>query len=90
MTEWWAKVYKISDSDLGSYLLDAANNCRGYVVRWSDYDQAFVARTSEFSSLAAHGDTVEEAFYELRFMVAHVLELFYRNEIGDEDRCQCW
>jgi len=45
-----------------------------YSVSWSEEDQIFIARVSEFSLLSAHGDTQEEAIKELRGLVKFVLE----------------
>ncbi len=50
-----------------------------YSVAWSEEDQAYVARVAEFSLLAAHGDTPEQALAEIQSVVAVVIE-----EIGDE------
>jgi len=45
-----------------------------YTVAWSDEDDAFISRVSEFPSLAAHGKTQEKALKELRGVVRFVLE----------------
>jgi predicted RNase H-like HicB family nuclease len=45
-----------------------------YSVGWSDEDDAFVARVAEFPSLAAHGDTQEEAMREIKDVVGFVLK----------------
>jgi len=45
-----------------------------YSVAWSQEDEAFIGRVVEFSSLAAHGSTLEEAFQEIRNAVEGVLE----------------
>jgi predicted RNase H-like HicB family nuclease len=44
-----------------------------YSVGWSEADEAFVARVAEFPSLAAHGDTQEEALREIKEVVSFVL-----------------
>jgi predicted RNase H-like HicB family nuclease len=44
-----------------------------YSVGWSEADEAFIARVAEFSSLAAHGQTQEEAMREIRNVVEFVL-----------------
>ncbi len=44
-----------------------------YSVGWSEADEAFVARVAEFPSLAAHGDTQEEAMREIKELVGFVL-----------------
>jgi predicted RNase H-like HicB family nuclease len=44
-----------------------------YSVGWSEEDKAFVSRVAEFPSLAAHGDTQEEALRELKDVVGFVL-----------------
>ena len=51
-----------------------------YSVGWSDADEAFVARVAEFPSLAAHGDTQEEALRELKGVVGFVL-----NDLKESD-----
>ena len=45
-----------------------------YTVAWSDEDDAFIARITEFPSLAAHGKSQENALRELRGVVEFVLE----------------
>jgi predicted HicB family RNase H-like nuclease len=45
-----------------------------YSVSWSEEDEAFIGRVAEFSSLAAHGATLEEALREIRAAVEGVLE----------------
>ncbi len=44
-----------------------------YSVGWSEEDKTFVARVAEFPSLAAHGDTLEEALHEIKEVVAFVI-----------------
>ncbi|CAN5364078.1 type II toxin-antitoxin system HicB family antitoxin [soil metagenome] len=44
-----------------------------YSVGWSEEDKTFVARVAEFPSLAAHGDTLEEALREIKEVVAFVV-----------------
>ena len=44
-----------------------------YSVGWSETDEAFVARVAEFPSLAAHGETQEEAMREIGDVVEFVL-----------------
>lgn len=44
-----------------------------YSVGWSDEDEAFIARVVEFPSLAAHGDTQEEALREIKDVVGFVI-----------------
>lgn len=44
-----------------------------YSVGWSDADEAFVARVAELPSLAAHGETQEEALREIKAVVECVL-----------------
>jgi len=41
-----------------------------YRIEWSEVDQCHVARCLEFPSLAAHGDTIEEALREIEYVVA--------------------
>ena len=45
-----------------------------YSVGWSEADEAFVARVAEFPSLAAHGETLEEALQEIKTVVGFVLD----------------
>ena len=45
-----------------------------YSVGWSEEDKAFIARVAEFPSLAAHGDTQEDALREIKDVVGFVLE----------------
>jgi len=45
-----------------------------YSVGWSEEDAAFVARVAEFSSLAAHGDTLEDVLREIKTVVGFVLQ----------------
>ncbi len=45
-----------------------------YTVTWSEEDQAFIGRVSEFSSLAAHGEKPQEALSEIISAVEGVLE----------------
>lgn len=45
-----------------------------YSVGWSEEDKSFIARVAEFPSLAAHGNTQEEALREIKDVVRFVLE----------------
>jgi len=58
------KVKKENASKVEQYL---------YSVGWSEEDAAFVARVAEFPSLAAHGDTLENALGEIKNVVELVL-----------------
>jgi predicted HicB family RNase H-like nuclease len=40
-----------------------------YRIEWSEEDQVFIARCLEFTGLAAHGDTTEDALKEIRVVV---------------------
>ena len=51
-----------------------------YSVGWSEEDESFVARIAEFPSLAAHGETQEEALREIRDVVRFVL-----NDLKESD-----
>ncbi len=42
-------------------------------VDFEEEDQVFVARVSEFPSLATHGDTKEEAFTEMEGLLKTVI-----------------
>lgn len=44
-----------------------------YSVGWSEEDAAFIARVAEFPSLAAHGDTQDDALREIKEVVSFVL-----------------
>ena len=44
-----------------------------YSVGWSEEDEVFVARVAEFPSLAAHGETQEDAMREIKSVVEFVL-----------------
>jgi predicted RNase H-like HicB family nuclease len=50
-----------------------------YSVGWSEGDKVFVARVAEFSSLAAHGDTQEEAMREIKNVLGFVLKDLQEN-----------
>lgn len=52
-----------------------SSNDYSYTVGWSTEDQVFVARVAEFPSLAAHGETAEEALQEIRFVVAEAISI---------------
>ena len=41
-----------------------------YRIEWSEDDQCHMARCLEFPSLAAHGDTIEDALREIKYVVA--------------------
>ena len=41
-----------------------------YRIEWSEDDHCHVARCLEFPSLAAHGDTMEDALREIKYVVA--------------------
>ncbi len=45
-----------------------------YAVAWSDEDNAFIARVTEFPSLAAHGKSQEKALREVRGVVEYILQ----------------
>ena len=45
-----------------------------YSVGWSEEDQAFIARVTEFPSLATHGDTMEETLEQIKEVVTFVLK----------------
>lgn len=44
-----------------------------YSIGWSEKDEAFVAKVAEFPSLAAHGETQEEAIKEIKEVVSFVI-----------------
>jgi predicted RNase H-like HicB family nuclease/predicted DNA-binding protein len=43
-------------------------------IQWSDEDEAYLASCMEFPSLMTHGESPEEAFKELRFILETVVE----------------
>jgi predicted RNase H-like HicB family nuclease len=45
-----------------------------YRIEWSEVDQCHVARCLEFPSLAAHGNTTEEALREIGYVVAESIK----------------
>ncbi|MEK6279967.1 MAG: toxin-antitoxin system HicB family antitoxin [Acidobacteriota bacterium] len=45
-----------------------------YTVAWSEEDEAFIGRVSEFSSLAAHGETLQDALLETIEVVRLAIE----------------
>ena len=51
-----------------------------YSVGWSEEDNAFIARVSEFPSLAAHGDSQEDALREIKDVVRFVLSDLKENK----------
>lgn len=51
-----------------------------YSVGWSEKDDAFIARVAEFPSLAAHGDTQEDALREIKDVVKFVLSDLKENK----------
>ena len=50
-----------------------------YSVTWSEEDEAFIGRVTEFRSLAAHGATAERALAEVQNVVEEVLEELAEN-----------
>jgi predicted HicB family RNase H-like nuclease len=44
-----------------------------FIVEWEPADQVFVARVTEFPSLAAHGETQEGALHEIRDLLKAVV-----------------
>lgn len=50
-----------------------------YSVGWSEADEVFVGRVAEFSSLAAHGETQEDALREIKSVVGFVLKDLQEN-----------
>ncbi len=45
-----------------------------FSVVWSDEDEVFIGRAIEFPSLAAHGNTLEDALREIKELVSNVIE----------------
>ena len=52
-----------------------------YRIEWSEDDHCHVARCLEFPSLAAHGDTIEEALREIEYVVAESVK--WMREAGE-------
>jgi len=46
-----------------------------YIIFWSDDDQIFRGRVTEFPSLGAHGDTPDEALAQIKKAVQGAIEL---------------
>lgn len=51
-----------------------------YSVGWSNADDAFIARVSEFPSLAAHADSQENALREIKEVVRFVISDLEENK----------
>ena len=51
-----------------------------YSVGWSEEDDAFIARVAEFPSLAAHGESQEDALREIEEIVKFVLSDLKKNK----------
>ena len=49
-------------------------NKYSYTVGWSQEDDAYIGRVTEFPLLAAHGDTLEGALREIETVVGYVIE----------------
>ena len=45
-----------------------------YRIEWSEEDGSHIARCLEFSSLAAHGDSIDEALREIEFVVKETID----------------
>lgn len=45
-----------------------------YRIEWSEEDQVHIARCLEFPSLSAHGDTIEKALKEIKFVVGETIK----------------
>ncbi len=60
-----------------------------YHVTWSEEDQLFIGRVTEFPSLAAHGETLVAALEEIHQVVSFVVEdLEASNELIPEPFCK--
>ncbi len=53
-----------------------------YRIQWSEEDASHIARCLEFPSLAAHGETAEQALKEIEFVVAESIK--WMEENGEE------
>jgi len=45
-----------------------------YRIEWSEEDKTHVARCLEFPSLAAHGETAEQALYEIKKVIKETVK----------------
>jgi predicted HicB family RNase H-like nuclease len=45
-----------------------------FIIEWSEEDNAHIARCLEFSSLAAHGSTPDEALRQIEFVVKETVD----------------
>jgi len=45
-----------------------------YRVEWSEEDKLYIARCLEFSSLATHGNTAEDALKEIKKVVEETIK----------------
>ncbi len=45
-----------------------------YRIEWSEEDKTHVARCLEFHSLAAHGETAEQALYEIKKVIKETIK----------------
>lgn len=64
MSENKANAALISEHEAKDYL---------YNIAWSEEDQAYIGRVAEFPSLAAHGDSPENALKEIVTVVQEAL-----------------
>jgi len=55
----------VSDRDIASYHFE---------VNWSEEDQLFIAKVTEYPSLAAHGNSPEQALTRLKGVVHFVVK----------------
>lgn len=49
-------------------------NKYSYTITWSAEDDAYISRVAEFPSLAAHGESYEDALSEIQFVVKEVVK----------------
>jgi predicted RNase H-like HicB family nuclease len=50
-----------------------------YRLEWSEEDGCHIARCLEFPSLSAHGDTMEKALAEIRFVVSETIKWLHED-----------
>ncbi len=62
--------------------MEKNNDKYTYRIQWSEEDSCHIARCLEFPSLAAHGETAEQALKEIEFAVAESIE--WMEENGEE------
>lgn len=73
MEQQWSEVSDEARQESGFY---------SYTVEWSEEDQAYIGRVTEWQLLAADGESPEDALQAIRFVVAIAIDSC--REDGDE------